>query len=168
MKRSFCALVLALPLALGACGTAADKEAANQQSSKDTAATSQSSGDSTPATGATSGSTPTDPSQQVGPSRTAGAPVIGADQGKVEVTGCKAGKNGVDITAKITNTTKEKRSYIATVMVYDGDKKVAGSAAVMADAIPAGETAEATGASNKPVKGNVTCDVAQIDSMPMS
>lgn len=163
MKRLFCVTPIALALTLAGCSGADNgNENANNAPAPNT-------GSITPASPTGSApAQPTEPGQVVGPSRTQGAPVPGQDQAKVEITACKGSENSVEMTAKVTNTTKETRTYIITGMAYGPDKKVGASAALMVDDVAAGETKEAKGTSNGGVKGKVSCEVAQIDSMATS
>lgn len=161
MKRLFCLTALPLALALTACGGGDDQ-------GSDTPAQNTATGGITPGSPTSPVPTPTEPGQVVGPSRTMGAPVPGSDQGKVEITTCKGSEKTVEMTAKVTNTTMETRTYIITGMAYGEDKKVGASAALMVDDVAPGETKEAKGQSNSGIKGKVTCEAAQIDSMATS
>lgn len=164
MKRLFFVAPIALALALAGC-SGGDTDNGGGGDNNAAAPT----GTITP--GSPTGSAPAQPSepgQVVGPSRTMGAPVPGQDQAKVEFTACQGSENSVEMTAKVTNTTKETRTYIITGMAYGPDKKVGASAALMVDDVAAGETKEAKGTSNGGVKGKVSCEVAQIDSMATS
>jgi|GEM_PF-2921581 len=161
MKRLFCVVPIVLTLALTGCsGGNADDDGGGDNNAAAPPGT------ITPAspTG-TAPAAPTEPGQVVGPSRTMGAPVPGSDQGKVEITTCKGGEDSVEMTAKVTNTTKETRTYIITGMAYGEDKKVGASAALMVDGVEPGKSKETKGTSNTGVKGKVSCEVAQIDSM---
>ena len=91
-----------------------------------------------------------------------------SDQATVKFTKCEAGDSGVTMEAQITNTTKEKRTYIVTGLAFDEAKKTVGSAALMVDNVEPGKSATATGKSDKAAKGKITCEASQIESMPSS
>ncbi|WP_313566798.1 hypothetical protein [Mobilicoccus sp.] len=150
MKRmSVIAVPLALALLAGCSG--ADDAAKEAETSSAPGAAPASPGSTTPA-----------PAAQHTPGQKPG----NAEQADVKVTTCEATPSGVEVAVDITNTTKEKRSYILTVLAFDENKKVVASAAVMpAEAIEPGKSGSGEGKSNEAVKGKVTCEVSDIQSM---
>ncbi|GMA38612.1 hypothetical protein [Mobilicoccus caccae] len=98
---------------------------------------------------------------------TPGATHGNADQADVKVTKCEATDAAVEIEAEITNTTKEKRSYIITGMAHNEKNEGVASAAIMVDDVEPGKTAKGSGRSNSPAKGEIQCTITQIESMPM-
>lgn len=146
----------AVALALAGCGggatpTPATDAAPSGSASGTSAAPTATGGATTPAGGASS----------------SGA-VDGANDAKVVFTKCVSTDKGVQMAATVTNTTKEKRTYIITGIAKDAAQKHVASAALMLNELDAGKTATATGESNGPVKGKVTCEAAKIASMPLS
>lgn len=158
MKRFLC---IALPLAalgLAGCGGADGADKAPVPADKAAASDTATPGGSQAPSSAPATATSHTPYTQGG---TPG----NADQATVKFTKCENTPNGVDMEAEITNTTKDKRTYIVTGMVFDEKKKAAGSAALMVDDLEPGKSAKATGKSNESVKGKITCEASQIDSM---